>query len=212
MAQPIDNPAADWFERSRKSWAMLAQAAVWVIGVIAGFLVPPPVGTPDEGKVWVHFAQFAITIVIGLVLLAALRWNRGKHAFVWGGVSLMFLILGTAMFFNYQLFAERWTAQYNLQRVVIGSVFTPFGQDYHNQNPQFTRAQLVMDAGGQMEKIWTRESIEQRRIALAAMYVLAMPLFAVCIMSIVQAVHCATLKATRRKKPASRPATPASPQ
>ncbi|MBI3851643.1 MAG: hypothetical protein HY298_15400 [Verrucomicrobia bacterium] len=182
---------------------MLAQTATWVLGVLAGFLLPPPIGTPQESQVWVRFAQFVITVLIGLLVLAALRWERKKDAFRWGAISLLFLFLGTATFFGYQFFAARWTTTYNEQRVVIGDVYTAHGRGYHDENPNLPPADLIMDHKGEVEKIWTRESIAQRRLLLAAMYVLAMPLFTVCVMSIVQALHCAVAKTNRRRRVAA---------
>jgi hypothetical protein len=195
----MGNPVQEVLKRSQKSWVMLAQAAAWVAGVIAGFLLPPPVGTPDESQVWVRFAQFVITVVIGVVLLAALRWKRKKDVFGWGAISLLFLFLGSATFFGYQFFATRWTTTYHKQRVVIGDVYTAGGREYHEQHQNLPPEGLVMDFAGDVEKIWTRESLAQRRLLLAAMYVLAMPLFTVCVMSIVQALHCAVAKTRHRK-------------
>ena len=178
---------------------MLAQTAAWVVGVLAGFLLPPPIGTPQENQIWVRFAQFVITVFIGLLVLAALRWKSKKDAFRWGAISMLFLFLGTATFFGYQFFATRWTTMYNKQRVVIGDVYTAVGRDHHEQNQHRPPEELVMDFAGDVEMIWTRESIAQRRLLLAAMYVLAMPLFTVSVMSIVQALHCAVAKTRHRK-------------
>ena len=75
------NPIQKILKRSQQTWLLLAQSTIWVAGVIVGFLLPPPVGTETESQVWVRFAQFVITIVIGMVLLAALRWKRKKDAF-----------------------------------------------------------------------------------------------------------------------------------
>ncbi|MEP6664395.1 MAG: hypothetical protein ABJC04_12110 [Verrucomicrobiota bacterium] len=187
-------------KRSQKSWVMLAQTAAWMAGVLAGFLLPPPVGTAAESRVYVRFAQFVITLVIGFVLLAALRWKSPKNIFRWAATSAVFLLLGSAMFFGYQLFAARWTAEYNSQHVVIGGTYTSFGHDYHRENPNLSPSDLVMDVAGATEKIWTQESLTQRRLLLAAMYVLAMPLFTVAVMSLLQAMQCATARKMARKR------------
>lgn len=199
----MGNPVQEVLKRSQKSWVLLAQTAAWVVGVLAGFLLPPPIGTPAESRVYVRFAQFVITVVIGLVLLAALRWKSKKHTFRWGATSALFLLLGTATFFGYQIFANRWTTQYNKQRVVIGDAYTAHGREYHEENPHLTPENLLMDNKGEAEKVWTRESLTQRRLLLAAMYVLAMPLFTVSIMSILQALQCAVAKPASRKSAVS---------
>jgi hypothetical protein len=191
-------------KRLQSTWIILVQVTIWIAAVIAGFLIPPPVGTMDERQIWVRFAQFFITIIIGFLLLAMLRWKRKKDAIAWAGVSLVFLVLSTTSFFSYQLFAARWSAKYNNESVVIGSTYSPAAREYHNQNPNLTPDDLIMHYAGSLEKIWTRESLQQRRLLLAAMYVVAMPLFTVCLMSILQAIQCATPPPTR-KRPAAAP-------
>lgn len=191
------NTIQAFLKRSRKSWTLLAQTAAWVAGVLAGFLLPPPAGTEDETRVWVRFAQFIITMVVGLVLLAALRWKDKDLAFRWGGVSASFLLLGTVAFFGYQLCAARWTAIYNDALVVIGSDYTPSGLEYHTEHPQLSPADLLMKFAGKVDRIWTRESIAEHRILLAGMYILTMPLFTIAIMSLLQAIQCTTSRTAR---------------
>jgi hypothetical protein len=205
----MGNPIQDVLKQSRKSWVMLTQTTVWVAGAIAAFLLPPPSSMPEESRVWVRFAQFVITVVIGMVLLAVLRWKQKKDALRWGALSMLFLFLGTACFFSYQIFAARWTAIYNERPVVIGDVYTALGREYHEQNPHLRPEDLLKHFTGKVEKIWTRESLQQRRLILAAIYVLAMPLFTICIMSIVQALQCAVAK-TKSRKRAPSPAVRAS--
>jgi hypothetical protein len=195
----MPNPVAAILKKSRASWWLLAQSTIWIAAVIAGFMLPPPVGTVEETKVWVRFAQFVITVLIGLFVLAELRWNRKKDSLGWGSLSALFLVLGTAVFFSYQFFAARWTAPYSNQRVVIGDTFTQLGGQYHRENPNLTMEDLVMHYAGHIEKIWTRESLQQRRVLLAGLYILAMPLFTICIMSIVQAMQCAASSSPRKR-------------
>jgi hypothetical protein len=196
----MGNPIQDVLKQSQKSWVLLTQTTVWVGGAIAAFLLPPPGGLPEESRVWVRFAQFVITVVIGMVLLATLRWKRKQDMLRWGGLSMLFLFLGTAAFFSYQILSAKWIASYNGRPVLIGGSYTSLGREDHEANPRLSPEDLVMRFAGQVEKIWTRESLQQRRLVLAAIYVLAMPLFTICIMSIVQALQCAVAKTKSRKR------------
>ena len=195
----MPNPVAAILKKSRESWILLAQSTIWIAAVIAGFMLPPPVGTLDETRVWVRFAQFVITVLIGLLVLAALRWNRKKNSLGWAALSVVFLLLGTVAFFSYQLYAARWTVPYSNQRVVIGHTFTKEGSEYHDQNPNLTMEALVMHCAGKIENIWTRESLQQRRLLLAGLYIFAMPLFTICIVSVLQALQCAVASSPRRR-------------
>lgn len=150
---------------------------------------------------WIRFAQFVITIVIGVLLLTELRWKRKKDVFAWAGTSIVFLLLGTATFFGYQIYAARWTASYNRQPVIIGgNAYTAAGREYHVEKPNLSPADLLMHAGGKAEKIWLRDTLEQRRLLLAAIYLLAMPLFTISLMSIVQAIQCALGKSPTNRR------------
>jgi len=188
MAHPIEKILKGY----QKSWLLLAQAMIWIAAVITGFLLAPPAGTSADSKVWVRFAQFVITILIGLLLLAALRWKRKKDMLPWAGAAALFLLAGTVVFFGYQIFSARWTTLYAEKKAVIGSAFTAQAGEYSRQNPNLTPGDLLMHYAGDAEKIWTRESLQERRLILASLYVLAMPLFATCIICLLQAIECAT--------------------
>jgi hypothetical protein len=47
-----------------------------------------------------------------------------------------------------------------------------------------------MDVAGATEAIWTAESINRRRLILAATYVCCLPLFTLCLIAVVQAIQC----------------------
>src|SRR5688572_18351442 len=144
-------------QQSRKSWFVLIQATAWIVAVIASFVLPPPIGTSSETRIWVRFAQFVITILIGLLMLVALKRNRKKDTLGWGATAATFLLLGTICFFAYQILATRWTASYANERVLIGRDYTKDATKYRQDNPTVTSADLLMHAAGQVEKIWTVE-------------------------------------------------------
>jgi hypothetical protein len=195
----MGNRVQEVLKRSQKSWVLLGQTTAWVVGVLAGFLLPPPIGTAEDSRVWVRFAQFVITIVIGLVLLAALRWKSPKHVLRWGAISVSFLMLGSVAFFAYQVLVTRWTVIYAQQRVVVGDHYTKYGREYLDQHPTLAREDLMMHFSGKVERIWEPDALSQRRLFLAATYVVAMPLFTVSIMSILQAIHCAAGRTASRR-------------
>jgi hypothetical protein len=174
---------------------------------MAAFLVPPPSGAPEEKHVWVRFAQFAITILVGLITLGMLRWKKKANAIRWGAISVVFLALGSIAFYTYQFFTARWTANYAGQPVVIGATYTAWGKEYHEQDLHLSAGDLLNRFAGRVDQIWTKESLEQRRLILAGMYVLVLPLFTISVMSIVQALQCAAAaKQVHKHRPrASKP-------
>lgn len=193
-------PMLDW-SRARKSWLRLAQGAVWVGSVLGGFLLPPPVGiSATDEKAWLRLGQFIIAVVVGLILLAGRKWHQPKHTLRWAASAVLFLVIGIAAFFLYQQLTLSWTGGYNGARVVTGASFTPQGLAYSLQNPQLSRDALIDDFAGQIENIWTRDSINHRRLILAALYLSCLPLFTICLLAIAQAVQCGGQNSKRRGK------------
>jgi hypothetical protein len=188
-----------WLQQSRKSWLALTQGTLWLCGIFGGFLLPPPVGVlASEEKVWLRLGQFIVGVLVGLVFLATRRWKQARHSLGWGAAALLFLVLAVAAFFLYQQLTLAWTGVYEKERVVVGSVFTSQGSAYAKENPGVARDALIDDFTGVTENIWTRESINQRRLVLAATYVGCLPLFTICLLAIVQAIQCAGQTPKRR--------------
>lgn len=188
-----------WWREARKSWLGLAQGGLWIGGILGGFLLPPPVGvSAEDEKVWLRLGQFIIAVVLGLVFFAARRWSQPRHALVWGAGALVFLAMAVGVFFRYQQLMLAWTGLYDEKKIVIGSVYTAQGLSYTQKNPKISCDELIFDFAGVTENIWTRESINRRRLILAATYVSCLPLFTICLIAVVQAIQCGGKPVKRR--------------
>lgn len=190
-----------WLKRSERSWGTLAQGAVWIMGVVGSFLLPPPLGVESaEDKTWLHFGQFVAAVCIGLIFFGVFRWNRTCHARWWWLTALLALLLAGAAFFRYQQLTYLWTARYVDQKVVVGSEYTQAGRAYLEKNPGLSRDDLLFDFTGRAEDVWTRESIDRRRLKLAALYVASLPLFTLCVIAVVQSLQCLRAGMPRKKR------------
>ena len=189
MAAPSGDQA--WLRQARKGWLVLAQGALWLGGIFGGFLLPPPVGIQaSDEKLWLRLGQFIIAVVLGLVFFASRRWRQPCHALWWSGASLVFLAAAIIVFFRYQQLTLAWTANYSGQKVIVGSVLTPAGRAETQANPGISYDDLIMDFAGKTEAIWTSESINRRKLILAACYISCLPLFTICLLAVVQAIAC----------------------
>jgi hypothetical protein len=178
---------------------VLAQGGLWIGGILGGFLLSPPVGvSAADEKIWLRLGQFIIAVVLGLVFFAARRWSQPRHALWWGATALVFLAIAVGAFFRYQHLTLAWTGLYDEQKVVIGSVYTAQGLSYTEKNPKISCDELISDFKGLTQNIWTRESINRRRLILAATYVSCLPLFTICLIAVVQAIQCGGKPAKRR--------------
>jgi hypothetical protein len=190
-----------WLQSARKSWLTLTHGALWVGGILGNFLLPPPVGiSAVDEKIWLRLGQFIVAVVLGLEVLAARRWNQPRHSFRWGAVALLSLVIAVAAFFRYQQLTLAWTANYAGDRVVVGAEFTQQGRAYAEANPNISTDELVFNFAGKTGEIWTRDSIDRRRLVLAATYISALPLFTICLIATVQAMQSSERVAQRRTK------------
>jgi Zn-dependent protease with chaperone function len=197
---PARTDMKKWLQQMRKSGTAMTQGALWLGGILGGFLLPPPAGiSTGEEKMWLRLGQFIIAIILGLVFFAVQRWSQPKHAFKWCGVGVLFLFLAIGAFFRYQQIRIAWTENYNGENIVIGSVLTPQGRSALDENPKISGNDLLANFAGATENIWTRESINNRRLVLAATYISCLPLFTICLIAVVQAIQCGSTLRKRRK-------------
>lgn len=190
-----------WLQHARRNWLTLAQGALWLSGILGGFLLPPPVGVlPNDEKIWLRLGQFIIAVVLGVVIFAGRRWRQPRHAARWCAVALLALALGVVAFLRYQQLTLAWTAVYDGGKVVTGSAYTPHGLAYRIAHPELSASDLIFDFAGQTEEIWTHASISRRRLILAGTFESCLPLFAVCLLGVVQAIHCSDRQARRQPR------------
>lgn len=117
-------------------------------------------------------------------------------------MTIIALVLSLSAFFLYQRLLDRRTCQYANLPVVIGTRYTQHAQSYVRENS--TCSDLLEDFGGKAEDIWTQESIDNSRYVLALTYILTLPLFMICMISVIQAVHCQSI----RRKSSTNASTP----
>lgn len=180
---------AEWLPPLKRSWSTLSQAAACLAAVAYTLLSPPPVWiTGESSGVWRRLGNFIIVIALGLAFVAAQKWKSKQHLKWWAVIAVLFLLASLASFFWYQHLMFYETCDYNSTRVVIGTAYTPHGKEYHRENPSLRCQELLLDFTGNADDIWTEDSIDRNRMLLAGSYLLALPLSAVCMIAIVQAV------------------------
>jgi hypothetical protein len=184
-----------WVKKLKSSWAPLAQVAVWVMGIVGSFVLPPPIGiSPEDEKIWQRLGKFVVTILIGLMFIAARRWDKTRHFRGWAITAGPLLVLAVVSFLGYQGLLSSCTCTYGAERVVIGNLYTPQGLAYAQRNRGISCHDLLDDFAGKADDIWTEESINRSRMILAETYLSCLPLFAICLMAILQAVSLARPK------------------
>jgi len=181
-----------WGTALKSRWNALVVVATFVLTVVTQFLLPPPAGTdqaPEDTPVW-RFGRFVLTLFVGLMLVPVRRWDRRPHTVSWFVAAAAAFVGCIAAFFTYVRYQESWTSKYDGRSVVIGSALTPHGQAYFTREPRPTPEQVLWEHAGKVDDVWTKESVDDRRLALAVAYILALPLFATAMICVVQAIGC----------------------
>jgi uncharacterized membrane protein YhaH (DUF805 family) len=200
-----DGQLDGWLKQARTNWAALAQASAWVMGIMSSFLLPPPVSvSKDDEKIWLRLAQFVIAVLIGLLFVAARRWNKRRHVRWWATSAAVMFLLSILLFVFYQYLSLSLTCKYYSQTIVIGSSYTTQGANYAQKNPGISCEKLLKDFTGQAEDVWTKESVTRNRVTLAVAYIGSIPFFVACIMGVVQALSITGKEGTRRRSPPPR--------
>jgi hypothetical protein len=101
----------------------------------------------------------------------------------------------------YEALWDAHVATYQGQRQIVGDVLTPEGEAWVRQRGGADASQLLFDAAGEAEQIWTAESIARMKSRMRLVYLAGFPLVAVGILATLQAVHCALARKKPRKRP-----------
>jgi hypothetical protein len=165
------------------------------MAILGSFVLAPPIWDFKEDAVWFRFAHFIVSALIGLTFIPMSSRSNRKHARLWWGISAATLVIGIIVFFQYQNLRADWTVNYSGARIVIGEKYKKDAEDYKakiysEQKREILDEELVMDYAGATEGIWEKEAIRRRRLILAGTYIISVSLFALTIITLIQAFYC----------------------
>ena len=170
----------------RRTW--LAVASVLFAG-IAGALTPPPeaIASAESGGRWT-FAALASAAIVTLSILPFLLWRSAARPKIWVAVAVAALLVGLAAYSAGGYAQRACTARYASRLVIIGTELTTLGAAYKEANPALSSDDLLFDAAGVPERIWTRPSIGRCNAFISSTYFLWIPFLVVCLVATAQAV------------------------
>jgi len=185
-----------------ENWNRWIHRTIWCLLAAGAFLLPAPVGMaePNQRPILV-IVRLAIAALIGLMSLPLKLWSQRRHLPIWGTVATVFSLLSIMSLVSYEQLKQSWTVSYAGKRLVAGTTLTADAANYHQANPQYTAAELLEDAAGDPQKVWTTESTEPRRLRLNALYLSCIPTFAISVLALVQSLYCVRRKDHRRRTP-----------
>jgi hypothetical protein len=190
----------------RRLWGSLVQLACWV-GVTVGTFIPePPLTTltaaPDVSLR--RFAQFLGAVVLGMFLVFCQKWQKRSNTGAWIKVTVAIMILTLSAFFAERALRSGWTCAYAGNTITIGARLTRDAQAYSSTlRGEVTCDRLLAEYGGDALQVWDRQESERRYLMLSLLMIATWLLAASCIISVTQAVRCATATENPKIEPAS---------
>ena len=191
------------FGRDRR--VRLAVGAVLLAGLAAA-LVPQPAAIAASTTAPWAFAALASAAIVTVAILPFMVWRTAAALRAWVAMAVISLAFGL-MSFSAGAYAQRaCTARYGDVPVVIGTDFTPLGAEYRKTNPELSSDELLFDAAGVAERIWTRSSIGRCAVFISGTYFLWVPFLAVCLIATAHALPAPILAPLRLDPPSSQAA------
>lgn len=199
-------------EFTRKQWKYLLQIGAWIMLILGSFVLPPPIWDFREDSVWFHFTHFVVSALVGLIFVPMVSCSGREHRWLWWRVTIALLVVGIGLFFSYMSLRASWTAPYNASRIVIGSTYKQDALDYkeqirNTQHREITDAELIMDYVGNTSSLWDDAEMRQRSLIFAGVYMAVMSIFALTILTLIQALYCSSRTEETLTAPAERLAT-----
>jgi hypothetical protein len=178
-----------------------------LFAAIAAALLPPPAALAGGGDTRGTVALLSAAIV-AFAVLPLLVWRSVARPAIWIAVAVAGLALGIASFLSAGPIERSCTARYAGKSIIIGTELTPLASDYKRANPGLSNDDMVFDAAGVPERVWTTTSIGRCRAWTGATYFLAIPFLVVCLLATAEALPMTRL-APARWGGSAQPSSPA---
>ena len=190
--------------RHKPVWLATAGIAAAAIGAATA---PAPSGLAAiDTTAASTFAALASAAIVALSVLPFIVMRGAARRPIWLSVAVVALVLGVASFSAGGYAQRACTARYGDKPIIIGTEMTTLGATYKRANPSLSSDELLFDAAGVPDRIWTRGSIDGCRTFISSTYFLWIPFLVVCLLATVQVLPAAALPVVLREPP---PPTPA---
>ncbi len=184
-------------DRDRRRWIAIATV---VLAAAIGAAVAPPGALQDGHTAATRlFAGLAVAAIVAVGVLPALLGRSVVSRTVWMAVAMVALALGVGAYLGSGSLQRACTARYAGRSVVIGTTLSEIGAAYASANPELSSDELLFDAAGAPERVWTRASIERCRTTVGATYFLWIPCFALCLFACLHVVPTGLLPVAIRR-------------
>lgn len=153
-------------------------ATIGAAGVLMAIVLPVPEAIAHGDVLRARL----ISAVLTAALASGAAVIKGGRRVVWMCAAALAALAGGLMVVRHVTASSACVATYDDRSVLIGREFTPTARDYASQHPGASAHDLLLDAGGVADRIWTASSISSCGFWTGWAGLLSMPLFvgAVC--------------------------------
>lgn len=152
-------------------------AVVALLAVVLAAVVPVSAALEPAEVLRVRLMSAGLSLAI----VVAFGMMRGIRRGVWTIVALSCLALGAVVLVVHASSTGRCVATYDGRPVFVGRELTDAGAEYLRAHPGLGAADLLLDAGGAADRLWTPGSIAACRVWAGWAGVLAVPLCAAAV-------------------------------
>jgi uncharacterized membrane protein HdeD (DUF308 family) len=177
----------------RRVWGHLVQLACWIAVAVGTFLPQPPLMslTAPPDRALRYFAQFIGAVLLGVIYILCLRWDRKEHVRRWILVIAVSLIVTMGAFFGERAARAAWTCDFAGRVITIGGRLTSDAAAYQKQVGHSLKCHVLLnDYGGDPSEVW--EGAEFRYFWLSALMLTVWLGASISIMSVSQAIRIAS--------------------
>lgn len=172
-------------------WVKLAKKATWILGIIAGILLPPPVPTEQASSI-VNLTRFIVIVFIACLFYLTNKFKKYHHAKFWVASAIFSLMCIISGLFIRDYLETKYVCRFNDGRIfVMGNKLTPNGED-QLKKPLCQGCEPLIHTCGHdnPENIWEVNSIAQMRRFLILEYLSLIPVMVLCIISTANIISC----------------------
>jgi TIR domain len=126
-----------------------------------------------------------IIVAMTIAVATACRLLKIGRSVLWTAIAGVSALAAIGFLFVHVDAAAKCVATYDGRPVLIGREYTPVGADYVGKNPGLAASDLLLDAGGVADRIWTSSSISSCRFWTGWGGLLAIPLFVAALCALI---------------------------
>jgi hypothetical protein len=179
----------------RRGWPIwLVVAGIVAAAVVAALAAQPAALPVSESRPRAAFAALSSAAIVAAVTIPLMLRRRIGGRLAATMVAGAAVGLGLIAYTVSSSIQRQCTAQYSGRPILIGTELTPLGEEYRRRNPELPPSEVLLDAAGDAERVWTRPSIARCRVTMAATHFLWIPLLVVALVSAALAVPAGHLE------------------